>query len=208
MKLQLALLVTTLFVITATVSCKKGKILPETVYISIDTTQVSTYISEQQYDSYGYPISYEYIGGNTKDGLRETLYKELSHYLSKNNCIVNDDLSTYTIQINKISLSEWYTTESYLDSCSLDVWGDYETSSVKLFRVSYSSDISLLNANGVEIGSTKESVEKKERSRIKRDDCGEPKKWGIFCQEGCMQNRVHKKLRKYISKRIFSDMQN
>lgn len=208
MKLHLILLTTLSFLLIGSLSCKKGKILPETVYVSIDTTQVSTYISEQEYDDYGFPMGHEYIGGHTKDELRETLYEELSHYLSKNNCIVNDNLSTYTIRIDNISLSESYTSESYLDSCSQDIWGDNVTNSIKLYRISYSSNITLLNANGFEIGSTNASVKKKERSRIKRDDCGAPKKWGIFCQEGCMQNRVHKKLRKYISKRIFSDMQN
>lgn len=194
-----------LFLIVFSSSCRKGKNMPETVYIEIDTTEMIVNVTDPDYDNFG-QSSCKYVNSGTRAEVRENIYKNLRKYLAKNNCVIDSGQSRYIIKVNSVSFIEGQACESYMDSCITDIWGDPTVNYVYVSTLSHTADVSLFRKNGAYIESFSRKTSKREKLRNKRSSCGEPYVRSIVFGRGSMEKKISKMLRKDLTRRIHSEM--
>ncbi len=184
--------------------CRKGKKLPEVVYVHYDGVS-SVGIWPQgpfdpidPFDSYE-PVHYpSYVFVSDADYLADGFDKDLAAYLKKNNVILTSDPAEYTLTITNLSVTESLSYASYTDSCS---W-DYSTAYVYYSKL-HSTVNATLTRNGGYVGSWERNGFSEERVRDKRGSCNEPYIGNIKRDPRDLVGQMARELRVKIANKLY-----
>jgi hypothetical protein len=186
------------------VSCKKGKKLPQTVYVQYDpattasVSPVDNFEPFDEYDIYEVPQSPSYVHDLSPAEIATRFNEDLAYWLSRNNIQLTTDPALYLLDITSLQLSESLSRQSYVDSCSSSTSVSY----VYYSDISFTADASLYK-NGVLVDSWSRWSSSSEKVRNKTNKCNEPKIRGPLCGPSCLIERIAKEVRMKVSRKIY-----
>ena len=198
------LLLMLLFIPIVFSACRKGKTLPEPVYVHYEgptSAHLSPLGAFDKFDPYDFdePIQYpDYIYESDTDDLANDFNEALIRLLAKNNIILTSEPAEYTLHISSLGVGEGLNRQSYVDSCSFL----NETSYV------YYSDLSAgvsatLKKNGVYINDWSRNASSSEHVRDKTDDCNRPKIRSVWRKPSSLVIDLAGELRIKIAKQLY-----
>lgn len=193
-----------LFLLVLFVSCRKGKTLPDVVYVHYDgpTTAyqypTGRFSPFDPFDIYEVPQYPSYVDQNQNEKLASDFNDELKRLLEKNNVVLTTEPAEYSLHVGTLDVSESLNRQSYVDSCSY--WN--ETAYVYYSDLDASVTITL-KKNGYYINSWTRHAMSSEKVRDKRDDCNRPKIRSIGRGPSSLVEQLARELRVKISKQLY-----
>lgn len=198
-----------LLLCTLLFSCKKGKKLPETIYVHYDDVElcaVSPNDDEHTILLYNADFPYQVIGEETypaentnaedSDDLADHFNSWLKDYLKKNNVILTSDPAEYTLKITSLWIGEDIDFETYADSCT----GSME----KKEHFSLNSQVKAsLYKNGGLVESWERNANATSVKRPAFNKCNRPKYSGPARGPFTLVKQLSKELRVRVSKKIY-----
>ena len=192
-------------IILAITSCRKGKVLPETVYVHLNGIEKAgispspngTFTPFNPLD-FNEPIHYpSYVNSLDSSYLATSFLQDLTERLKKNNIILTSDTASYELLIS-LQVSEGLNRQSYVDSCSFM----NTTSYVYYSNLSVNSYFTL-KKNGVTLGDWTTNAYATEHVRSKTNSCNEPKIRSVFSGVSSLSDRVSNRVRVKVANEIY-----
>lgn len=171
MKKLICLLLLSVFIL----GCRKGKKMPETIYVHYDGPAAAGIWPQGPFSHFDpfdifepdrYP---SYLHVSDADDFASDFNDELKKLFVHNNIVFTTDTAAYSLSVS-IGVSESLHREHYVDSCS----SDYELAYVYYSSLSANATVSL-KKNGVEVDHWNRNASSTERLRDKTDSCNQPK---------------------------------
>ncbi len=195
-----------LFLVFIFVGCRKGKNLPDVIYVHYEGPTIAhQYPTDafDKFDPYDFdePLQYpDYIYLSDSDDLANEFNETLIRLLEKNNIILTTEPAEYTLHIGSLSVGEGLNRHSYVDSCA-SIW-DTEPSYV------YYSDLSAsvtatLRKNGAYINDWNRNATSSEKVRDKTDGCNCPKIRSIWRKPSSLVSQLASEIRMKVSRQIY-----
>lgn len=192
--------------------------MKEPVYVNFDFSTTIVNKSEQGF-IYNPLQEYQlqYCPDYTENEILQNSKEDLIYYCGRNKIRESQDYSssTYEIEITSITLNEWGSVETYYDSCKAsysvwdpsyaDIFPEEFYSPVYLANLSFTIRAKLYDKNGFIMATLTSNINRKDRLRNKKNDCGEPKINSLNGGVSGVMSAAVKGLRKDISKIIYQN---
>lgn len=186
------------------VGCRKGKTLPNVIYVHYDgpvNAKMYPTGAFAHFDPYDFnePDRYPfYVSQSDTDDLANDFNELLVKLLKKNNIILTSEPAEYTLSIGYLSVGEGLNRESYTDTCSF--WDEP--------AYVYYSDLSAtvtatLKKNGVYINDWTRNATSSEKVREQTESCTEPKVRSIWRRPDSLVGQLAKEVRMKVSRQLY-----
>jgi hypothetical protein len=174
-------------------SCKKGKKMPEPVGVAIDFSNTELHINN-------HPDQF-YIAFIDEEELMYMFADDLADALGENNVYIDEVNPKYVIKVKELTVRETHNNHYYTDDCT------FETVNYPTATVHFDSEVVLFStgADNSSLATINESMNRREeiRNATNDDECLDIRINEIQCDVNCMSEKIAKRLRKHITKKIY-----
>lgn len=173
-------------------SCHKGKKMPEPVPVAIDFSTATVSINNS--------ANMFYTPSFNEEDLMYMFEDDLIKYLGENNVFIDQVNPKYVIKVKELVVKEVLDDHYFTDQCT------FETVNYPTSTLSFDAEVVVFSRwTNSSMAKIKEDMRRREevRDRTNNDECLDIRINELNCDVPCMSDKIAKRLRKHITRKIY-----